>query len=235
MSDFVPSGYILIRDALDQVGRDLFKSEWTGDERKARSGLISEDEWLKIKDLPAARGGGEPRRERMSSSAGKPGPHASGDPSDPSYQKEYTARQRYVGARHRLRQWLEAGQLEAAILDLWNGNLHPASTSLWRRSDADRMIDKGRAPIPIPGSRNPGSLLVKRFAELNVRKPLPAAKIQQATELLKQKTVTESLTRRQQADFLRKTFPNYHLAERQLTQIYRSVPAPTGRPRKSGK
>jgi hypothetical protein len=64
---------------------------------------------------------------------------------------------------------------------------------------------------------------------------MPPAKIKVAIEALKEKTVTESLTRPQQADFLRKTFPNYHLAERQLTQIYRAVPAPTGRPRKSGK
>jgi hypothetical protein len=78
MSDFVPSGYISIREALDQVGHDLFKSEWRGDEHKARPRLISEDEWLRIKDLPPPRGGGAPRKERMSLSASKPGPHASG-------------------------------------------------------------------------------------------------------------------------------------------------------------
>jgi hypothetical protein len=38
---------------------------------------------------------------------------------------------------------LEAGGLEAAILDPFNGILHRASTALWH--DADRMIEKGRA------------------------------------------------------------------------------------------
>ena len=52
---FVPSGYQLIHEALSEVGRDQFKSEWTDEENKARSGLISEEEWLRIKELPGAR------------------------------------------------------------------------------------------------------------------------------------------------------------------------------------
>jgi hypothetical protein len=40
---------------------------------------------------------------------------------------------------------IEAGGLEAAILDPFNGILHRASTALWRQHDADRMIEKGRA------------------------------------------------------------------------------------------
>ena len=54
---FVPSGYQLIHEALSEVGRDQFKSEWTDEENKARSGLISEEEWLRIKELPGARCG----------------------------------------------------------------------------------------------------------------------------------------------------------------------------------
>ncbi len=34
---FVPSGYVLIREALNRVGRELFPSQWTGEEHKARS------------------------------------------------------------------------------------------------------------------------------------------------------------------------------------------------------
>jgi hypothetical protein len=41
--------------------------------------------------------------------------------------------------------------------------LHRASAAFWRRHDADRLIDKGRAPLP--RSSNTGSLLVKDFAE----------------------------------------------------------------------
>jgi hypothetical protein len=228
---FVPSGYLSIHDALNHVGRDLFKSEWTYEENKARSGLISEDEWLKIKDLPPARGGGPPRALQSGS---KPWPHRTGDPSDPSYQKEYQARVRYVAARRRLRERLEADELEAAISDPWTGKLHRALPSLWRRADADRMIEKGQAPIP--GSRNTGSLLVKRFVGPNVqRKPLPKAKIQEAVVLLKEKTASETLTRSQQAEFLRKSFPTHSLTERQIQEICRAVPVSTGRPKKSDK
>jgi hypothetical protein len=113
---FVPNGYLSIREALNRLGRELFPSEWTGEEYRARRGLISEEEWLRIKDLPPARGGGaQGSGPRIRSTlAAKPGVHSSGDPSDPSYQEEYRARQRHVDAQQRLRQLLEAGQLEAA-------------------------------------------------------------------------------------------------------------------------
>jgi hypothetical protein len=170
----------------------------------------------------------------MTEPAAKPAPHSSGDPSDPLYQEEYQARQRHTDAQHRLRQLLEAGQLEAAILDPWTGKLHQASASMWRRFGADRMIEKGQAPIP--RSPNTGKLLVKRFGEANLpTKPMPGAKIQEAIEALKEKTATESLTRAQQGDFVRKRFPGYHVTERQLAQIFRAVPVPTGRPKKSDK
>lgn len=234
MSEFIPNGYISIREALNRLGRELFPSEWTGEEHKARRGLISEDEWLRIKDLPPARGGGAPGSEmlRSTKAPAELAPRSSGDPSDPLYQEEYRARQRYIGAHDRLHQLLETGELEAAISDPWTGRLHRASASLWRRHDADRLIEKGQAPIP--GSPNTGSLLVKRFAEANApTKPMPAAKTKEAIEALKEKIATESLTRPRQADFLRKNFPNYHLTERQLTEIFRAVPVPPGRPRKS--
>ena len=60
MTEFVPNGYISIHEALNHLGRELFPSEWTGEEHTARTGLISADEWLKMKDLPGtgASGGG---------------------------------------------------------------------------------------------------------------------------------------------------------------------------------
>jgi hypothetical protein len=58
MSKFIPSGYISIHEALNQIGRELFSSNWTGEERRARRGLISPERWLKIKDLPPASGVG---------------------------------------------------------------------------------------------------------------------------------------------------------------------------------
>jgi hypothetical protein len=232
MPNPVPSGYLTIREALNRLGHELFGSDWTGDEHKARRGLIGEDEWSKIKDLPLARGSGAMLRSTKAPAA-KPAPHSS-DPSDPSYQKEYRARKRHMDAHDRLRQLLEAGELEAAILNPWTGELHRASASLWRRHDADRMIERGRAPIP--GSPNIGPLLVKRFAEAKMHtKPLPAAKIKEAIEALKVKMAAENLTRPQQEDFVRKTFPSYHLTERQFRKIFQAVPVLPGRPKKSDK
>jgi hypothetical protein len=169
-----------------------------------------------------------------SNPARKAAPHSSLDPSDPLYQEEYRARQRHVDVQRRLRQMLDAGELEVAILDPWTGKLHQASVSLWRRHDADRMIAKGQAPIP--GSANTGKLLVKRFAEAKEpHKPLPRAKIPEAIEALEAKIAIERLTRRQQADFLRQTFANYRLTEQQIREIFRAVAVPTGRPKKSDK
>jgi hypothetical protein len=71
-----------------RLGGKLFPSTWTGEEHKARRGLISKDEWSRIKDPPPARGGGPPRSEILRSrraSAADQTPHASDDPSDPLY------------------------------------------------------------------------------------------------------------------------------------------------------
>ena len=96
------------------------------------------------------------------------------------------------------------------------------------------MIEKGQAPIP--RSANTGSVLVKQFAEPNVdTKPIPQAKIQEVIEALKAKIATESLTRPQQEDFVRKNFPGYRVTKRLFSEIFREVPVLTGRPRKSRK
>jgi hypothetical protein len=247
MTEFVPRGYISIREALNR-GRELFRSEWTGAEHKARSGLISADEWLKMKDLPGtgASGGGMrpggviiertlPVTASVPSTGDPRGRNTEPtDPCDPLYQAEYRAAERHAAARHELRIRLEAGYLEAAILDPWSGELYRPPARMWRQDDADRIIKHGRAQKPSSG--NIGSLLVKRFAEASVRaKPLPAAKIREAIKALKEKTATESLTRPQQAKYVRKSFPSYHVTERQLNEIYRAVSVPTGRPRKSNK
>jgi hypothetical protein len=250
MTEFVPPGYISIREALNRLGRELFHSEWTGEEHKARSGLINPDEWVKTKDLPGIGMSGSGTRRgrviiertldtpvtaRMPSASDRRRRNTEPtDPCDPSYQTEYRAAERHAAARHELRIRLEAGHLEAAILDPWSGELYRVPARMWRQHDADRIIKHGRAQKPPSG--NIGSLLVKRFAGASVpAKPVPAAKIREAIEALKEKIATESLTRSQQAEFVRKSFPSYHVTERQLSEIFRAVPVPTGRPRKSNK
>jgi hypothetical protein len=124
-------------------GPELFPEAWTGKEHEARRGLISEEEWLKIKDLAPARGGGAPGSAPIPKTIAAPvatALHSTGDPSSPSYQAENRARKRFEDACDRLRALLEAGDLEAAILHPFTGKLHRASTALWRRFDANRMI-----------------------------------------------------------------------------------------------
>jgi hypothetical protein len=236
MPELVPSGYLSIGEALNRLGRELFPAARTGEEHKARRGLIGKEEWIRIKDLPPARGAGPPRSEMLRTRAAfgraDQTPHASSDPSDPLYQAEYEARERYEWARDQLRASLERGDFEAAALNPFSGTLHPVPASLWRRHDADRMIEKGQAPIP--GSRNTGELLVKQFAEANEpKKPLPQAKIPEVIAALEAKLATESLTRPQQEDFLRQTFASYQLTARTIRKIFRAVPVLTGRPKKS--
>ncbi len=271
MTDIVPHGYISVREAVDRLGHELFSETWTGEEHDARSGLISEEEWLKIKDLPPARGGGAtggaPLRMTIAASAttalhsigipsnssspgrAEPGStparktiaspaataqHRTGDPSSPSYQAKYRARERYENACKRLRAKLEAGEIEAAILDPFKGKLHRASTALWRQHDADRMIEKGRAPIPY--SPNTGTLVVKEFpVPSRPRTPLPASKIREVADALRAELATKSLTRPQQMDFVRKRFPNYRVTYSQFRKIFQKVPVPIGRPKKSDK
>jgi hypothetical protein len=151
-------------------------------------------------------GGGAPGSApapKSIAASGATAPHRTGDPASSSYQKEYKARKRYEDACTRLRTLLEAGELEAAILDPFKGKLHRASTALWRRHDgAGRMIEKGRAPIPY--SLNTGTLVVKEFpVPSQARTPLPASKIREVVDALLGKVTTEKLTRPQQKDFVR--------------------------------
>ena len=44
MPEFVPSGYLSIQEALNRLGVQLFSSAWTGEEHKARRGLINKDD-----------------------------------------------------------------------------------------------------------------------------------------------------------------------------------------------
>jgi len=88
----------------------------------------------------------------------------------------------------------------------------------------------GRAPIP--RTPNMGFIFIKEIrVEAAPAKPMPEAKIREAIKALQQEMAKKSLTRSQQADFLRKTFPDYHLSVRLLTKIYQSVTVRPGRPK----
>jgi hypothetical protein len=96
------------------------------------------------------------------------------------------------------------------------------------------MIEKGRAPIPY--SPNTGTLVVKEFAVPSQPDgPLTTLRFADVIDALREKVATESLTRSQQKDFVRKRFPNLHVVERQFGEIFQKVPVPIGRPKKSDK
>jgi hypothetical protein len=101
------------------------------------------------------------------------------------------------------------------------------------------MIKKGRAPIP--NSPNTGALLIKQFQIKQFQepsvptKPLPQAKFPEVIEALRQKLATQPLTRPEQKAFVRATFPNHRVTERQYSKIFQSVPVQSGRPKKSDK
>jgi hypothetical protein len=224
---YVPHGYVSVHEAVDHLGHELFPSDWTGKERNARPGLIGTDEWLRTKDLAPARGSDAPAGVPHRKAAVEANPR---DPSSASYQMEYQAGHRCDAARDRLRGLLERGDLEAAVLDPITGKIHPIATTVWRRSGADRMIRKGRASIP--RSSNIGPLIVKEFRTADApAKPMPAAKIREAIKALQEEMAQRSLTRLQQAHFVRKQFPGYRVTERLLREIYQSVKVPPGRPK----
>jgi hypothetical protein len=162
-------------------------------------------------------------------------PHPTGDPSDASYQAEYRAYERYEAARYELRVRLESGRLEAVILDPFRGTIHRARLSLWRQHNADRIISKGEAPIPYTDMT--GSFFIKTFPDTSgdLKPPIPETKIREAIELLKKKIASASLTRPQQAEFVRQTFQNFHVTERQMQQIFQEVPVSIGRRKNSDK
>jgi hypothetical protein len=247
MTEFVPHGYTPIREVLNHLGRESFPKEWTGEEHKARTGLMSSEEWLRIKDLPGTGASGSGMRiggtiiKRPLNAPDLPkvtwtAPKTTlpTDPCDPSYQNEYRGAQRYAPVSQWLRVLLERGELEAAILDPWSGKLHPVPAQMWRANGADRMIKSGRAQIPPSG--NIGRLFVKAFVPKSVRSaPLPQAKIEEAIAALKEETATESLTRPQQKQFVRQMFPGHQVTDRQFRRIFQLVAVKTGRPKKSDK
>jgi hypothetical protein len=84
MTEFVPHGYISVHEAVNRLGRELFPEAWTGEEYEARSGLISEEEWLKKKDLAPARGGGAPGSAPLPKTIAAPVATALNSTGDPS-------------------------------------------------------------------------------------------------------------------------------------------------------
>jgi hypothetical protein len=157
MTSFVPSGFTRTRDILDRIGRELYPTEWKGEpEHEARAGLISLEQYEYEKCTPG-----------IGSSDSGSGPsiggglRAAGSPDDPEYQAEYLARQRYEAARLELLTRLEAGALQAVVIDPRNGRAYKVDRNIWRRNDAEHFIDRGQAPYRGVHCEQIGTLYIK--------------------------------------------------------------------------
>jgi hypothetical protein len=155
MTSFVPSGFERTRDILDRIGRELYPTEWKGEpEHKARAGLIGPEQHEYEKCTPGTGSSGS-----RSSIGG--GLMADGNPDHPEYRAEYLARQRYEAARLELRTRLEAGVLQAVVIEPWNGRDYNVDRKIWRRKDANHFIDRGTAPYRGVHCEQIGTLYIK--------------------------------------------------------------------------
>src|SRR5215207_3894026 len=147
----VPNGYVTVRDALNQIGKSLFPKDWTGEEHEARSGLISREEWDRLKNTPATGHFGSGARPYGytgpldSRGSYRPPAPSFEDPDTEEYQAERVAHDRFSKVFLELHTRLEAGLATAAIVDPWSGKLEKISRAEWRRNDADRFLLKGRS------------------------------------------------------------------------------------------
>lgn len=170
----VPFGTITVDDAITRIGLELHGSHWSGNEKSARTGLVSLEQWELDKNTPAklVYGGGAPGAHygvRGTQSITPIAPSSApdpitrypyGDPTDPGYQSERKAAERWVDAKTELLRRLEAGVLRAIVVDPWSGQKHELNTSVWRKSQ--RQIERylSRREAPMPGGANVGHLYI---------------------------------------------------------------------------
>lgn len=158
----VPRGYITARDMFDRIGRELFGREWTGDlEHRARPNLISVEQYEHDCKTPGSgRRGGGALVDRVIRTGGfvespaaiaarlaAAGEMQRRDICSDQYQAERLARMRYEEVHNEFIGRLEAGEIKAAVLDPWSGEIHPVPVKTWRTSAASRYVSKGRGPI----------------------------------------------------------------------------------------
>lgn len=186
----VPPGYETPADALDALGRTNFGDAWTGEERKARSGLVSVDEYQSAASSSgsghsgSAAGWGRPTGlDACGSGLSRSGritiaPALAprevrdfwpfGDPHDPTYQTEREARHRWEQVVEALLMLLAQGARRAISLDrsLSTPRRHELKPDFWLRSDAAKILEKGC--VPANGHwRGEGELLIASLSRAN--------------------------------------------------------------------
>lgn len=167
-----PSGCITVKDAIERIGRQMFGAKWTNLEFEARSGLVTVEKWEHDWNTPAPVNGGSGARQKHFPSVAvdpvklteeeifsDPRRYPFGNPRSPDYQAERLARIRRDDAFKELHRRLEAKELDGVVVDYWSGAKAIISDSVWRRSNADKMIEKEQAPQR--HSSNPGRLFIR--------------------------------------------------------------------------
>ncbi len=138
----IPLGCTRCREAIDAIGRELFGADWTGEEDK-----VPVFQYPPGETLPGMYKKGEERR-RM--------------PDTAEYRAEFESnersRSRYQTAVREVLNRVEAGILIGVVVDPWTGQKHNLNARWANRSDAERLLKKGSAPIP--NSRNSGNLYI---------------------------------------------------------------------------
>jgi hypothetical protein len=226
-----PAGYMQPREAINAVGRELYPTDWVGDEDQAPAFQFAPGQII-----PSGSGAGSMFVYRQSRTATKhepvkyePARMADTEEYRRKYEANVAARKRWQEVSEELLRRLEAGEVHAAVLDPWTGAIHKVPHSFWRRNDAERMLIRGQAPIPY--SSNYGTLLLELFqakAAKVAKRQLTASEMNNAVQRLK---TSPNLTRSQQRKVILDLYP--HMTDRKWRELLRIVGSrPPGKKRR---
>jgi hypothetical protein len=135
MSSVIPAGCVLVSEAIEKEGRDLFVDKWTGEERRERARV------LQILDLPAI----EQVRFDEAALIGE---------------KRQAARNRLLVAYESLRKKCEDGRGYPVLVDSY-GVKHVADRSIFRSVNVWKWMGGGIAPLNPGKSDAVGELYIE--------------------------------------------------------------------------
>jgi hypothetical protein len=227
-----PAGYMRAREVINAVGNELYPTDWTGDEDQ-----VPAFQFAPGQIIPSGSGmGSDPWRGTWRVVH----PHSPTEPYEPArmtdteeYRRKYetnvAARKRWADVIEELLRRLEAGKLRAAVLNPWTGATNRLSQAFWRRSGAERMLVRGKGPIPY--STNHGTLLIEVFQPKAAQAPkrqLTGSEMDNAAQQLKG---SQNLTRPQQKKLILDLYP--HMTDRQWRELLKMVGSrPPGKKRR---
>lgn len=171
MSDFIPDGYIELREALDRVGRYEFPSEWTGDELDAvyktapgaASGggarFYNPREQFKRKELPPAELSHIRAQQRL------------------AHEHNLRLDKRRAAAEQALWQALQGGMIAGAYVHPMSGHLVALKAPWWRSDEGREALRRRRPPTYRAAAERPILLLREDVRKTFGSPPRTATKI----------------------------------------------------------